>query len=195
MKKLLLISLAVLLVVSLSITMFPTQSLAAWEKGGLAFHVSATGEGTYIIGSPTYPSEEGDGEFFINIAGQKGWSYKFNRGHRGWGHPRDTVQGHIKGSFGELEIHEIDVTLVNPGGNNLFIYLDSLGRVENVYFHLKGTYNGNKIETVGNWVRAYYDGDGVLTHISVELGNIPGVQGILYIKMSNASVDLHQNPN
>lgn len=192
MKRLFLASLAVLLAVSLNMTMFPIHSLAALEKGGLTFHVSAAGEGTYIIGSPNNASEEGGGDFFINIAGQKGWNYKFNRGYWGWGHPRDTVQGHIKGSFGE---HEINITLVNPGGNNLFIYLDSLGRLKNVYFHLKGTYDDNKIETFGNWVRAYYDGNGVLTHISVELGNIPGVHGILYIKMSNASVDLHQNLN
>ncbi len=192
MKKLLLISLVVLLTVSFGIVMFPTQSVAALEKGGLTFHIKAKGEGTYTFGHPQHPTEEGDGDFSINIAGQKGWGYKFNRGYWGWGHPRDTVQGHIKGSFGE---HEINITLVNPGGNNLFIYLDSLGRVENVYFHLKGTYDGNKIETRGNWVRAYYDGNGVLTHISVELGNIPGVHGILSIKMSNASVDVHQNPN
>jgi len=192
MKKLLLISLVVLLAVSFGIAMFPTQSVAALEKGGLTFHIKAKGEGTYTFGHPQHPTEEGDGDFSINIAGQKGWGYKCNRGYWGWGHPRDTVQGHIKGSFGE---HEINITLVNPGGNNLFIYLDSLGRLKNVYFHLKGTYDGNKIETFGNWVRAYYDGNGVLTHISVELGNVPGVHGILFIEMSNASLDLHQNPN
>ncbi len=196
MKRLFLASLAVLLVASLNMIAFPTHSVAAWEKGGLAFHIKAEGEGTYFFGHPQFPAEEGDGEFSINIAGQKGWNYKFNRGYRGWGHPRDTVQGHIKGSFvGESGEHEIDVTLVNPGGNNLFLYLDSSGRLSQVYFHLKGTYDGNKVETVGNWVFLNYDENGVLTYISVQLGNIPGVHGVLGIEMSNALVDLHQNPN
>ncbi len=64
-----------------------------------------------------------------------------------------------------------------------------------MYFHLKGTYDGNKVETVGYWVFLNYDENGVLTYISVQLGNIPGVHGVLGIEMSNALVDLHQNPN
>jgi len=199
MKKLLLISLVVLLAVSFGIAMFPTQSVAALEKGGLTFHIKAKGEGTYTFGHPQHPTEEGDGDFSINIAGQKGWGYKCNRGYWGWGHPRDTVQGHIRGSFGE---HEIKLTLMNPTGvHGPFTYNDYVklypnGKLKSVGFKAKGTYDGDKVISHQSYIRVYYDGNGELDYILADLWFTDGTtQTSLDIKMYDASVDLHENPN
>jgi len=191
MKRLLLISLAVLLAVSLGITMFPTQSVAALQKGGLAFHIKAKGEGDYLYQYPG--SESGTGEFSINVAGNKRFNYQFSRGRWRWG-LQDVIQGHIKGSFGE---HEIDVTLTNPWSLGEQVWLDDeTGKITAVGFKFKGTYDGNKVTSVQSYIRVYYE-NGELDYILADLCFIDGAnnQTFLDVTMYDASVDLHQNPN
>ena len=191
MKRLLLISLAVLLAVSLSITIFPAHSVAALQKGGLAFHISAEGEGEYWFGGWEFepPPQTWTGEVSINVAGQKGYGYKRTGYSRGYGTPQDIVQGHIKGSFGE---HEIDVTLKNPTGYGTLVHLDN-GKLDWVTFHLKGTYDGNKVKSAGNRIKVVYDGNGEPEFIFVILANFTSQR--ICIKIYDASVDLHENPN
>jgi len=196
MKRLLLISLAVLLAVSLSITIFPAHSVEAVQHGGLAFHISAEGEGEYqFLGD----SEWQPGEFSINVAGQKGWNYKRTGYSRGYGTPQDTVQGHISGSFGE---HEIKLTLMNPTGvrgpftYNDYVKLYPNGKLESVGFKAKGTYDGNKVIWHQSYIRVFYDENWELDYILADLCFTDGTtQTFLDVKMYDASVDLHGNPN
>lgn len=189
MKRIPSILLAVLLAVSLGIMMFPTQSVEARVPGGAAFHIHAEGEGDYLYQYPG--SESGTGEFFINVAGQKGYGYKHNYG-RGYGTPLDRVQGHIRGSFGE---HEIDVTLKNPPSYGTQVCLDQ-GRLKWVGFRFKGTYDGNDVTSPQSYIRVYYDANGELAYILADLCFTDGTTSIyLDIIMYDASVDLHQNPN
>ena len=135
MKKLLLISLAVLLAVSLSITMFPTQSVEASHKHrqGITFHIKAEGQGTFE-NKTQWPYEDGDGDFSVNLNGS-GHFANYGRGlawHGGG--------GYVKGSF---DGHEMDVALqvvrveVNvPHSTNMPI---------TVHFNPKGLYDGVKI--------------------------------------------------
>lgn len=189
MKRLISISLAVLLAVSLGITMFPTQSVAALEKGGFSFHIKAKGEGEYQFAGDT---EWQQGEFSINVVGQKGYNYKFHRGYRGWGTPQDTIQGHIKGPFGE---HAIDVTLTNPSSFGTQVWLES-GKLKKVGFKFKGTYDGSKVISHQSYIIVYYDEYGELDYILADLCFTDGTtQTFLDVTMYDASVDLHQNPN
>jgi len=180
-----------MLAVSLGITMFPTQSVAALQKGGAAFHIHAEGEGDYQYERP--PFESGTGEFFINVAGQKGYGNKWtgwSYAHRsGWG-PQDTVQGHIRGSFGEQ--HEIDVTLTSHPHFGEEVHLDK-GRLVWVRFKFKGTYDGNKVTVPGtSYIRVFYDENGELVYILADLCFTYGTtQTFVDVIMCDASVDLH----
>ena len=103
MKRLLSIMLSVLIIASLGIMMFPTQSVEAKyeHKQGIVYHIKAEGQGTCEYWPP-FPIEQVNGEFSINLNGS-GHFYSYGRGlaFHGGG-------GHIKGSFDD---HEIDAAL------------------------------------------------------------------------------------
>lgn len=189
MKKSLSIALAVLLAVGLSITVFPATTLAEAPEPSGAFHIYAEGEGDYEY---IYPAgESGTGEFFINVSGQKGWGNKGGRWSRGKMCPLDTVQGHIRGSFGP---HEIDVTLTNPRtrfpwsrGEQVHF---SEGRLEWVGFQFKGTYDGNKVTSSQCYINVEYDENGEVEWIQARLALADGTP-FFRIKMYDASVDFH----
>ena len=134
MKKLLLISLAVLLAVSLSITMFPTQSVEASHKHrqGITFHIKAEGQGTFE-NKTQWPYEDGDGDFSVNLNGS-GHFANYGRGlawHGGG--------GYVKGSFDGREMNvALQVVRVEVKGSHSN-YPDMPIRV---HFTPKGLYDG-----------------------------------------------------
>jgi hypothetical protein len=190
MKRMLSISLAVLLVAGLSIMIFPAQTVEAQAPGGTNFHIQAEGEAEYQFAGSEWQT---GGDFFINVTGQKGYGNKwtgYSYYHRlGWG-PQDTVQGHIRGSFGE---NEIDVTLTSHPHFGKEVHLDSNGRLVWVGFKFKGTYNGNKVTVPGtSYIRVFYDENGELEYILADLCFTYGTtQTFVDVRMCDASVDLH----
>ena len=135
MKKPLSISLVVLLVVSLVITMFPTQPVEAKHehKQGIVYHIKAEGQGTCDYWPPL-PPKNVNGEFSINLNGS-GNFYSYGRGlaFHGGG-------GYIKGSFDGREIDAaIQVSWLDCAPHwkypNMPITL---------HFRAKGFYDGEK---------------------------------------------------
>lgn len=119
MKRLLSILLAVLLALSLGITMVPAQSVEAKyeHKQGIVFHIKAEGQGTYEHSPPWNPPEDGSGEFSINLNG----SGNFYNMAQGMAFSLHGGGGYVKGSFNGKEM---DVKL-------------QVVRVESCYSHVK----------------------------------------------------------
>jgi len=180
MKRLFLVSLAIVLVMSLGIMMFPTQSVEAGQNGGRVFSITAKGQGAYKIGA----IEEGDGEFSISVAGQA--KSKQPLGH-GYGYPPQAeVGGHISGSF---DGHKINVGLQ---GNQVHFGCECdrpLNLIHVFGLRLRGNYDGNPIKTGGSnhvWV---YGEPGNRT-VKVML-TIPGVS-YLHIWMYETGADIFE---
>lgn len=140
MRKLLLISLAVLLAVSLSITMFPTRSAEASKEHtkGITFNIRAAGEGSYKVKPYGGVPEEGLGAFAIGFAGS-GFSYTPGRG-LAW----RSSAGHVKGSFGP---HEIDVNIHVWPSNSYYCKYNRVTKTIKLYgiSVTGGSYDGKKV--------------------------------------------------
>ncbi|MFC1916493.1 hypothetical protein ACFLW4_07425 [Chloroflexota bacterium] len=175
MKRLSLISLTVLLAVSLGIAMLPAQPVKAIEPGATVYHIQAEGEGEYQFPGNT---EWQTGDFFINVVGKDANRYTMSQGY---GTPKDTVGGHIRGSFGG---HEINISLRDKGS---CLWWDTGGKLKTIGFQFQGIYDGNRVTSPQSYIRIYYDGDEV-DYIVVEIMNVtPQV----YIRIHDASVDIH----
>ena len=150
MKRLLSISVAILLVASFGIAMIPPQSVEASPSVGKIFNITAKGQGDYTISSST----SGTGKFSISLHGQASSKY-----HGGWGGfaPYAEVGGHISGSF--------DGHTVNAGlqGNQVHFncHCDRpLNLIHLFGLRASGNYDGNAIKTAGwNHVWVYGDED------------------------------------
>ena len=174
MKRLLSISLAVLLALSLGITMFQPQSVEASPSGGEVFSITAKGQGDYKI---TNPVEEGTGEFSVRVTGQvseKGSSM-------GWANPPDAVAGgHIRGSFGD---HIIQASLHGKQVHfNCQHGIEPERLIHITSLTVRGTFDGEKIETPSNkHVSVYYEDS--IKIIRVYLHNFPSPNTGLIIKL------------
>jgi len=183
MKRLFLVSLAIVLVMSLGIAMFPIQSVEAGQDGGRVFNITAKGQGDYTIRIYPSPPTNGTGEFSISVHGQA--KSKQPLGH-GYGYPPQAeVGGHISGSF---DGHKINVGLQ---GNQVEFDCSHLGHPLNLIhvfgLRLRGNYDGNAIKTGGSnhvWV---YGDEGSRT-IEALLYHAD-IGGYLYIYVSEATAD------
>ena len=141
MKRLLSISLAVFLAVSLGITMVPPQSVEASHehRKGVTFNIKATGEGSYVAKPPWDGSDQGSGEFSIGFAG----AGRFFTPARGIAWGWRSSAGHIKGSFGT---HEINVNLHLYPMNDYYFEYNRQNNTLKIYgVSLTGSYDGKKL--------------------------------------------------
>ena len=178
MKRLFLILLAVLLAVSLSITMFPAQSVKAQPpNGGTTFTITAKGQGSYKIGS----SESGTGEFSISVAGQAKSKQPLSHGY---GYPPQAeVGGHISGSFdghtvhGGLQGNQVEFGCSHAG--------HPLNLIHVIGLRLTGNYDGNAIKTpASNPVWVYGDPGSRTVEARLQHGYL-----VIYIKIDEATAD------
>jgi len=182
MKRLFLILLAVLLAVSLSITMFPSQSVRAQPpNGGTTFSITAKGQGDYTLKIHENGTTSGTGEFSISVAGQAKSKQPLSHGY---GYPPQAeVGGHISGSFdghtvhGGLQGNQVDFVhfdCSHDGQQNL-IHIRGLG--------LKGNFDGEVIDTARNKLVYVYDNEFGIKTFKVWLPNFPGPNDSLTIWM------------
>lgn len=138
MKKPLSIMLAVLLIVSLGIMIFPTKIVEASHdhKQGIVFHIEAEGPATFEDQS-TWPRTEVDGEFYIKLNGS-GNFYIMGRG-LAW----NGGGGHLKGSFDDNEI-DLVLQVYRVECNPSHVFYPNLNI--SIWFWANGVYNGEKIQ-------------------------------------------------
>jgi len=136
-KRLISISLAVLLAMVLGIMIFPTQAVEASydHKQGIVYHIEAEGPATFDQAYPSGP--EVDGELYIKLNGS-GNFYIMGRGlawHGGG--------GKLKGSF---DNNEIDLLLqaYRVVCNKSHVFYPNL-KIE-IWFWAMGLYNGEKVQ-------------------------------------------------
>lgn len=138
MKKVISVSLALIIAFSLVIVALPAAALAAGHNhiGGINFHVRAEGQGQYTLNHHT----TGSGEFSIIFNGNGDW-YKY----RGWAIAGGG--GRVRGSF---DGHELDLVLQvkraqygefgTPAPHQKYPNLPLF-----VWFDVQGTFDGMKI--------------------------------------------------
>ena len=136
-KRLISISLAVLLAMVLGIMIFPTQAVEASydHKQGIVYHIEAEGPAAFEDQS-TWPRTEVDGEFYIKLNGS-GNFYTMGRGlawHGGG--------GHLKGLFDDNEIDLVlQVYRVECKPSHVFYPNLNIS----IWFYANGVYNGEKL--------------------------------------------------